>query len=97
MVSGLVSGMNKAHPKSDIEISMERASKTPGPQDYNPKTPSSVFGGNFCWGKCGDASVTSVVARLALLRALPLKKLTFVYDRPQYPVLQMMMIISQLE
>jgi len=47
MVSGLVSGMNKAHPKSDIEISMERASKTPGPQDYNPKTPSSVFGGRF--------------------------------------------------
>lgn len=47
MVPGLIGGFSEAHPKSDIELACHRASKTPGPQNYDPKCQSSVFGGKF--------------------------------------------------
>ena len=47
MISGLVGGFSEARPKSDIEWACYRAAQTPGPQDYNAKKGSHVFGGKF--------------------------------------------------
>jgi len=47
MISGLIGGFSEARPKSDIEWACYRAAQTPGPQDYNAKKGSHVFGGKF--------------------------------------------------
>lgn len=47
MIPGLVGGFSEARPKSDIEWACYRAAQTPGPQDYDAKKASHVFGGKF--------------------------------------------------
>lgn len=47
MIPGLVGGFSEARPKSDIEWACYRAAQMPGPQDYDAKKGSHVFGGKL--------------------------------------------------